>query len=475
MNLKIPEKQNGTQPNFPQKENPFKMQSGYLSNDYIRLLPILGLSLVLQILFINFFEGMKLSGDQAHYFSLINDFYRGKGIATIYRPPGIVWFGALVFKIFGPSLKYIFYIQAIINIVCVVIFDRIAKQLSYGIWNRNYISVVYAIYPTFVLYSGLLLTEVLFMLFFLSFIFFWLKAIDTEQFVYAILAGILLGCSSLVRPVAYLILPFVFVLTCLYEITFHKFRLKKAFLFLFAFFAMLVVISPWTYRNYKLCLKFVLVSSSSGEMFWSGNNMFSEGFYTPDSGLEGTNVNLNNYSVEERRNPCFRIEFDRIAKEEAYDFIKSNPKRFMILTLKKLSNVFNPKRDYIFPLYCSDKVGPLVANFVPTLANMVIYMLGIAGLILTFDLHSRNGFFLLAIVCYFVAVITFTIFSARYMIPIIPFIILSSSNASKNICLLKKRLLEGTLLLRDKMIVFAWVIFLVNMAISNWIFIKQVL
>ena len=236
---------------------------------------------------------------------------------------------------------------------------------------------------------------------------------------------------------------------------------------------MTVIISPWTYRNYKLCHEFVLVSSSSGEVFWSGNNIFTEGFYTPDSGLEGTNVNFNNYPMAERRKPCFRVGFDRIAKQEAFDFIKSNPKRFMILTLKKLSYVFNPKRDHMFPLYCSKKVGPLVANFTPTLVNMALFMLGMAGLILTFDLHNKKGFFLVAIVCYFVTVLTLTFYSARYIIPIIPFIILSSSNTAKYPCLIKKKLLSGTLLVRDKIVVIFWVIFLLNSVIANWTFLKH--
>jgi 4-amino-4-deoxy-L-arabinose transferase-like glycosyltransferase len=442
------------------------MKTISIKESNILLLVFMLISFGLQVFFINMFDGIKLKGDQGHYYELIKEFYNGEGITTIYRPPGIVWFGGFIFKIFGPNLKIIFYIQAAINVFCISILDKIAKQLDYDRWSRNYICIVYALFPTCLLYSSLLLTEILFVFFFLNFIHLWLKAIDHEKIVYAILAGSMLGCASLVRPIAYLIIPFVAIAVYLYEKIILRIRTRKLFLLLLSFCTMIVVISPWTYRNYKLCHDLVLVSASGGEVFWSGNNKFTKGFYTQDIGLEGTNVNLNNYSILERKNPCFRIKFSKIAKREALDFIKNNPGRFITLTLKKLSYIFTPKRDYIFPIYFSDKVGSFIANIVPSLVNMILYMFGIAGLILSFDVNNQRGFFILAIVCYFLVVTTLTFYCARFMFPIIPFIILASSNCARKLIKFRYRWHNAKFGAKEKMVTCAWILFLVNASIG---------
>jgi 4-amino-4-deoxy-L-arabinose transferase-like glycosyltransferase len=87
----------------------------------------------------------------------------------------------------------------------------------------------------------------------------------------AILAGVLLGCGGLTRAFAILLLPPIAGIMAVAErgvFSLAK-RLMGAILFSCAF---VLVIAPWTMRNYQVHGRMVLVATNGGSTFYGGNN-----------------------------------------------------------------------------------------------------------------------------------------------------------------------------------------------------------
>ena len=83
-----------------------------------------------------------------------------------------------------------------------------------------------------------------------------------------VVAGLLAGTATLVRPVMLFFLP----LALLWMLRRRRPALAIAFLV-----AALAVVLPWTARNYRVYDRFVLVASEGGVTFWTGNHPLSRG------------------------------------------------------------------------------------------------------------------------------------------------------------------------------------------------------
>jgi 4-amino-4-deoxy-L-arabinose transferase-like glycosyltransferase len=81
-------------------------------------------------------------------------------------------------------------------------------------------------------------------------------------------AGLVLGWATLVRPFAILLLPL-----CLLVLAWHEWRARRWGVRAAVFGAcFLAVLLPWTYRNYHVHDRFVLVATNGGSTFYGGNN-----------------------------------------------------------------------------------------------------------------------------------------------------------------------------------------------------------
>ena len=99
---------------------------------------------------------------------------------------------------------------------------------------------------------------------------------DAAQTGFLALAGILNGYAALTQP-AYLLFPSVILLNELMGERGWFRALGRTALFAVA---MLVAISPWTYRNFRVYHRFVLISTNGGSVFYRANNPLANGQYT---------------------------------------------------------------------------------------------------------------------------------------------------------------------------------------------------
>jgi len=160
-----------------------------------------------------------------------------------------------------------------------------------------------------------------------------------------ILAGALLGAGILLRPTLIYIIPSFFVYLMLKKNGFKKAASKTLLIFLLAG----CVISPWIYRGYKLCGRVIFVTSSSGWLFWRGNNPGASGTALtvdrkPIFSVADENFKEKVYSLDETG----QYDFFR---SEALKYIRENPKKFFENTAKKFIYFwfFSPQTGFTYP------------------------------------------------------------------------------------------------------------------------------
>jgi 4-amino-4-deoxy-L-arabinose transferase-like glycosyltransferase len=130
-------------------------------------------------------------------------------------------------------------------------------------------------------------------------------------------AGIVLGYSTLTQPG---ILLFVGVFLA-YELLFRASVLRVAARLALIAAGMLVVILPWSVRNYRVLHTPVLVSSSGGDVFYRANNPRATGGWIPDG-----ERSLRGYDELTR---------SRLGYQWGKEWIRENPDDFLLLSLQK--------------------------------------------------------------------------------------------------------------------------------------------
>jgi hypothetical protein len=95
-----------------------------------------------------------------------------------------------------------------------------------------------------------------------------------QSLILAAAAGVIAGMAALVRPMLVGLLPVLLMGLWLNRAGAAARVLKAA---LVALFAALIVLLPWTIRNYLVQGQIIFVSTNGGFTFWIGNNPFTTG------------------------------------------------------------------------------------------------------------------------------------------------------------------------------------------------------
>ena len=213
------------------------------------------------------------------------------------------------------------------------------------------------------------------------------------MFFYSLIAGLLI----LTRREFIII----FVLSSFYLFLFFKISIKKILLIVLI---ALVTTSPYLIRNFFIFEK-ITIQAGFGYNLWKANN--------PNAKVEGSLVIDNELQQKIDKVPkdkFYRINEDRIFLNEAIKNIKENPKRYLILYLKKVISflfidIDSSQNNYYNPLH-----------YIPVL------VLGITSLFGIF-LSSKKSYNLnYLILIFFLYIMIFSIFALlpRYQLSIIP-------------------------------------------------------
>ncbi len=176
--------------------------------------------------------------------------------------------------------------------------------------------VLLALLPGQFMFVTLMLSELMFAFGVVLSLWLWTR-VAWPIWLRAVLTGLVLGATVLVRPTA-LLFPILFVLV---RIT-HKGRWKQTLGGAAVAAAVMgAVILPWTLRNDRVLSEAVLVSTNAGPNLWMGNSPGTDGGYRP---LPPESLAMS------------EVERDVYLKDEAKAYIRDEPVAFVKRTAVKL-------------------------------------------------------------------------------------------------------------------------------------------
>lgn len=253
--------------------------------------------------------------------------YAEGGILTAFWPVGWPGFLAALFTITGPSILA----AQIANLLFAALVFVFTAMLGTALFRDSMVGrvavLILTLYPNQISYIPLLSTEI----FYEFLLLFGIYLLMHERLLPALLAGFVFGIGTLTKTQT-LLLP-GFILFCVLVTAPSKisfFRLTKVMCAVYI--TTLLVILPWTYRNYKVFDAFIPVSTNGGWTLLTGNNPEAKGDYTPDTVLaQGVS-----------HNPAEQVIMDRLAQTRAFNWIKENPIEFLALMPKKVMRLWAP-------------------------------------------------------------------------------------------------------------------------------------
>jgi 4-amino-4-deoxy-L-arabinose transferase-like glycosyltransferase len=338
-----------------------------------------GVGLVVRLLFaFGYWVDKPLTHDEQEYLHLAQNAAAGRGLT--YDPPEgaapVERFGraplyplllSVVTRITPPAqlLSAIRIAQALLGAVAVLLLALVARQAA-GSSAGKIAAWIAALYPPLVWLPSYVLSESLYVLLAFGNVLLLAHAIERHRRApvsswMLIACGVLGGLAALTRPVhvVFLIAAGAWLL-----------RRHGQWAILLAIGA-LVVIAPWTARNYQQHGRLVLIASEGGITFWTGNHPLS-----PGEGDMAANpaIKRDNQRLRAEHPGLSAEELEPIYYREALGRIASRPLWWIGLELRKLFYLIVP----IGPSYTLHSARYLIATLV---SYGVLLPLGCAGLL----------------------------------------------------------------------------------------------
>jgi len=352
--------------------------------------------LALRLLYLAYAGGALVFPDEHRFWSVTRSLAEG-GVfeiegARAHDMPLTALALALFTKATGTGIIGAKILFAVISSCTIFVIGRIALHFRDTRLTAWLAGIVAALYPFFVFYSSLILSETIF-LFLVSLFFLLILRSNGRGFV---IAGFVAGLAHLTRPTLSLFLPVVLVWARVRSGTRWKYLLVSALL-------LFVTILPWGLRNIGALGEFHLGTANSGHVLWEGNNP-----YNTTGGVAGGDLRY----LDEMPEGLGELEQDRWQRDRAVEFIRSDWGRFAGLAFRKFVRFWN-----IWPNAPGFDRGMYrwiaLASFAPVL------LLALAS-IHVLRAMWRDTIIVWLFVCYYTAIHMVTIGSLRYRLPLEP-------------------------------------------------------
>lgn len=266
------------------------------------------------------------TSDARWYFLDAQNLAEGKGFSesgmlTAFWPVGWPGFLGGLIHVFGPHVIVGQVANLLLSAASIVLTAALANRLVPGNRGGLLAALIIAVYPNQIAYVPLLTVEVFFQ--FLLLLGFLLLCDGRNRAL--LMSGLVFGVASLTKSQA-ILLPSALAMPLLVG-HWSKAVLVRWFRILaLSGLMMLVVILPWTARNYLIFHQIIPISTNGGFTLLTGNNPSANGGYTTEDPLVLTLP----------YGPAKQLDQDRIARERALHWIKENPGRFARLIPLKI-------------------------------------------------------------------------------------------------------------------------------------------
>lgn len=204
--------------------------------------------------------------------------------ASVFRPPGYPFFIACITRLHmlvngldasmlkaQPLFRAIYQIQSLL-VACssLVIFCWLKRRVTTGIAFGS--ALLFGVTPYFQILAGFLHYEMLHIVLLLTATFMLGICLErnASQRLYLILCGVMFGLATLTRPLTLILPPFVFV-AFIWSFPGELKRCLNKTLLVCA--GMVIVIAPYTVRNYSLTDQIIPVNAQSGIALWASTQI----------------------------------------------------------------------------------------------------------------------------------------------------------------------------------------------------------
>lgn len=269
-------------------------------------------------------------------------------------------------------------------------------------------AAVVTFYPGAIIYSGVLQSETLYMVFVLLALYYGYRMVDRPGILTGSLLGLFSGLAALTRAVFFGFFPLLLLWTLFSGSRAGTSRAAPVVMCVLVYGAVLM---PWTLRNYSVHNTFVPISTFGGHSLLLGNNPYSTGTWSTKEGFE-----------EWFTRQAFRLGVDDpqslnevqragLSREIAVDFILDQPIAALQLAAKKAFMYC------VYPITNSDTDIGLQAVAIG--GDIPLYAAAMVGVVAVWSLRRR-------LVPVYIALGFFTLVQvvlhaeARYRLPLVP-------------------------------------------------------
>lgn len=393
-----------------------------------KLLLILLLGLLVRGVLLTHFSGAPLNiWDERDYNKLAvtlathGEFAFKPGTLSSERPPLYPALVSVLYRLFGVEnwlavrIFQLFLSLAVVYLVYCL--GRLAYNERIGLWAAGLI----CFYPTFLGYTNLLLTELLFIFILCLIALAVLLALQTRSLAWLSLAGFLIGFGALARSILWLFPP-VFGL---FILIFWPAPLRRRMLgiaLLCGSFA--ATIAPWAVRNTRVQDTLVIIDVMGGRNIMMGNYE-----YTPIArAWDAINLSGDQHwgRVLEAKYPevagMTQGQVDKLALRAGIDFVISHPSLTLKRNLVKFLNFWQLERELIAGAV-KGHFGRLSRPALVTLAAVIVAsyagLVGLAsfGLFLRPPGNKHFHGFLMLLIGYQCLIYSLSFAHSRYHVP----------------------------------------------------------
>jgi 4-amino-4-deoxy-L-arabinose transferase-like glycosyltransferase len=278
------------------------------------------------------------------------------------------------------------------------------------------------IYPSFIFFDFLILTETLFTFLLVTFLWLAIVLVQTPRAGIALACGIALGLAALTRSILW---PLPLVLCPLLAVLIRAPFARRVALPCLVLAGYALVVAPWAIRNTRLQGVPTIVDTMGGMNLRMGNYE-----YTPEdrmwdavaltgekSWVHGIDNDLRGQTITEGRK-------EKWAQHKAIEYIRANPAVTMRRAFIKFADFWGLEREFIAGvqngLYAPPKWFQLSASLVIILAYVAILIAGAAGIWLAPPADWRLHVVLLLPILVIMGAHTIVFGHSRYHLPLIP-------------------------------------------------------
>ena len=352
---------------------------------------------------------------------------QGMGSRPFFRAPLYYYLLGLLYKIVGPNITAARIAGCIGGAATCYVVARLGTILA-GFGPGLVAGLIAALYWPFIYFDCELLTVGLEVLLDVSLLYLLLRAARRDSALLFLAAGVAWGLSAITRP--NVLACGLGIATWLWIAARGDGRpLRKWRDAVLLGLGLLVPILPVAIRNYVVGGEPVLIATNGGVNFYIGNNPQSDGFTAIVPGTraswQGGYYDTHRIAQEELGRKLTESEVSDYWYSKAFEWIRANPRAWLILTLQKIRIFWGPvEMPNDNPIWFMARMSGISGIF--WIGFPVVACLGIAG-IATLLPQWRKWFLPIAfLIIYMSAVIAFFV-CGRYRLPIVPVLIVAAS------------------------------------------------